>query len=87
MLEKLFGWMVPSTPVEYKPKPKPKEEELMVSYEYWPQFDNDEPTLEMAFKYYEENTICHIAKGGKTKCYFEYPERYYDPRQHRLTRI
>ena len=87
MLEKLFGWMVPEE-IPHTVKPKVKEEKVAkISYEYWPQFDNDEPTLEMAYKFYEENSICHIAKDGKTKCYFEYPERYYDPKQHRLTRI
>lgn len=46
-----------------------------VSYDYWPQFDDDEPTLEMAYKFYEENSVCHLCQNQRVRCYIEYPER------------
>ena len=48
---------------------KPKE---ILVYEYWPAFDNDVPSLELAYKLYEENRVCHILKDGVCKCYFEF---------------
>lgn len=56
-----------------------------ISYEYWPQFDDDEPTLEMAYNFYEENSICHLCQNQKVRCYLEYPER--ENIENRLTRI
>lgn len=49
-----------------------KKEKDITVYEYWPEFDNDIPVLDMAYKLYEENKVCHIVKDGKCKCYFEF---------------
>lgn len=90
MFRGMFDWLftdhsepnytVRKREVEELPKPIP-------TYEYWPQFDDDEPTLEMAYKFYEENSVCHLCQNQKVRCYLEYPERYYDIKENRLTRI
>lgn len=49
-----------------------KKEKDIIVYEYWPEFDNDIPVLDMAYKLYEENKVCHIIKNGTCKCYFEF---------------
>ena len=48
-----------------------KKEEITL-YEYWPAFDNDVPTLEMAEQFYEDNRICHVVQDGICKCFFEF---------------
>ena len=49
----------------------PKRKEMTV-YEYWPAFDNDVPSLEIAYKLYNEDRVCHVIKDGVCKCYFEF---------------
>ena len=53
---------------------KPIQKQTITFYEYWKEFDNEEPTLEQAYKFYEDNSICHIAKDGMVKCYIEFTE-------------
>jgi hypothetical protein len=74
----VLEWVEDEEEEEVKPVPQ-------VSYDYWPQFDDDEPTLEMAYNFYEENSICHLCQNQKVRCYLEYPER--ENIENRLTRI
>ena len=81
MIEFIIGWIIgkniENTNQEqkiqnYEPiKPYPKKEEKII-YEYWPAFDNDIPSLEIAYKLYEENNVCHVIQDGICKCYFEF---------------
>ena len=81
MMEFIFGWLIGKN-IEskereeriqnYEPiKPIQKKDEITV-YEYWSAFDNDIPSLEIAYKLYEENRVCHVLKDGICKCYFEF---------------
>jgi hypothetical protein len=82
MMDFLFGWLVGKNIAEHKDtQPEiniedyvytPKRRKDMTVYEYWPAFDNDIPTLELAYKLYEENHTCHILKNGVSKCYYEF---------------
>ena len=77
----ILGWLIGNTvadnqkkqhTINYEPtyiEPKAKEKTI---YEYWPAFDNDIPSLEIAYKLYEENNVCHVLKDGVCKCYFEF---------------
>ena len=78
----LFHWMISKNIVDnieqqkrinnYEPISPEPEKKIHTIYEYWPAFDNDIPTLDIAYKLYEENQVCHIFKNGKCKCYFEF---------------
>jgi hypothetical protein len=77
----LFSWIVSKDIIEniaeqhrinnYEPIEEPEVKEEII-YEYWSAFDNDIPTLEIAYNLYEENRVCHILKDGICKCYFEF---------------
>lgn len=45
--------------------------EKVTKYLYYPEFDNDIPTLYAAYKLYDDCNICHIHKDGGIKCYQE----------------
>lgn len=82
MKRMLFNWMISKQIVDnieqqkkidnYEPiTPTPIKENKTI-YEYWPAFDNDIPTLGIAYALYEENNVCHVVKDGVCKCYFEF---------------
>jgi hypothetical protein len=50
---------------------KPSNTELRTVYRYDPAFDDDEPTLEEAYNFYEQKRLCHILVGGHIKFYLE----------------
>jgi hypothetical protein len=82
MMDFILGWVLGKSAKEhnkaeqyirnYEPSYTIPEKKEMTVYEYWPAFDNDIPTLELAYKLYEENHTCHILKDGVSKCYFEF---------------
>ena len=83
MMDFILGWVLGkrileqnnnnNSPEEKLNVPMPKQERKpMLIYEYWPAFDNEIPTLDEAYKLYEDNHVCHLNKGGICKCYFEF---------------
>lgn len=81
MMDFILGWLIGKNitnnhkeqkVVNHEPIYTPPKKKKMTVYEYWPAFDNDIPTLEMAYKLYEENNVCHVIKDGVCKCYFEF---------------
>lgn len=78
----IIGWILGKRIAkQYNDKPQVNTEELfytpskrkeMTVYEYWPAFDNDVPSLETAYKLYNEDHICHVIKDDICKCYFEF---------------
>lgn len=93
----ILGWMIGNAVAnsqsanQYNDTPyytEPIQKDDIV-YEYWPHFDNDEPTIGLAYQLYEENQVCHLAKNGGCTCYLEFegdvkrymrknPEIYFD---------
>ena len=77
----ILGWLIGNTVadnqnkqhiINYEPTYIEPETKEKIIYEYWPAFDNDIPSLEIAYKLYEENNVCHVIKDGVCKCYFEF---------------
>lgn len=85
MKRSLFNWFVSKTIVDnieqqnkiknYEPIDRQPKKQDIIIYEYWPAFDNDIPSLELAYQLYEENNVCHILKNGTCKCYLEFMGR------------
>lgn len=81
MMDFMLGWLIGKSVADNQTEQKiinyepsytlPKRKEITV-YEYWPAFDNDIPSLETAYKLYEENHTCHVIQDGVCKCYFEF---------------
>ena len=97
MMNFILGWLIGKNiadnqktqdVINYEPVYTPPKRKEMTVYEYWPAFDNDIPSLEIAYKLYEENNICHVIQDGVCKCYFEFdgddgyiktdPEHFFD---------
>lgn len=98
MMNFILGWLLGKNIIEndnqrqhmnnYEPTITLPEKKDIIIYEYWPAFDNDVPSLEIAYKLYEENQVCHVIKDGVCKCYFEFtgdenylkkePRKFYD---------
>ena len=81
MMEFMFGWLIGKNLdnknqeqkiQNYEPTKLSHKKEEITMYEYWPAFDNDIPSLELAYQLYEENNVCHILKNGTCKCYLEF---------------
>ena len=81
MIDFILGWLIGKNiadnqktqdVINYEPAYTPPKRKEMTVYEYWPAFDNDIPSLEIAYKLYEENNVCHVIKDGVCKCYFEF---------------
>lgn len=81
MMEFMIGWLIGKNLKNknqeqkiqnYEPTESLHKKEEITVYEYWPAFDNDIPSLEIAYKLYDENRVCHVLKDGVCKCYFEF---------------
>jgi len=81
MMDFILGWLIgknvadnqkTQNAINYEPTYTPPKRKEMTVYEYWPAFDNDIPSLEIAYKLYEENNVCHVIQDGVCKCYFEF---------------
>jgi hypothetical protein len=80
MIDFILGWVLGRNitndtveePIERFETYTPKRRREITVYEYWPAFDNDIPSLETAYKLYEENHTCHVIQGGTCKCFYEF---------------